>query len=253
MRRFSGPSGAGYAYPQLFPAKQGALFAQATAELMVQSGMTVANVIGVAPSKESVLPLAMQAAVDAIVYFTFGVADQGYAGLHGNVAYVNNKPVIGLRSNLWGAAASGDKVGVAGLVRQLKLLPKDPKDPSSYSIIVNELGNSFGEIVNASRLLTEDGGFDVVLPEELVRRVVANTNAKQQCPMPEGEWGAAAGKLPKCWLPGDGKSCLFQCDNILDPLPIPVKCNLDVCSNLTLAPSKLHFLCADTGKICPGR
>jgi hypothetical protein len=76
--------------------------------------------------------VAAQQEVEAIVYFTFGVADQGYAGLHGNVAYVNNTPVIGLRSNLWGDGTTGDKLGVAGLIRELKQLPKDSNSPQSY-------------------------------------------------------------------------------------------------------------------------
>jgi hypothetical protein len=62
-----------------------------------QSGMTVANIIGVTPSRESVSLLAAEGAVEGIVYFTFGVASQGYAGLHGNVDYVAKTPVVGLR------------------------------------------------------------------------------------------------------------------------------------------------------------
>jgi hypothetical protein len=50
---------------------------------MKQTGMSLANVIGVAPSEESVYHIAAQPEVESIVYFTFGVADQGYAGLHG--------------------------------------------------------------------------------------------------------------------------------------------------------------------------
>ena len=61
-------------------------------------------------------------------------------------------------------------------------------------------------------------GFDVVLPEELIRRMVANTGGKQQCPMPSGRWADEAGNLPKCWLPGDG-SCIFECTRILE-LPL---------------------------------
>ena len=38
--------------------------------------------------------------VDAAVYFTFGAARFGYAGLHGNVAYINRKPVVGPRLSL---------------------------------------------------------------------------------------------------------------------------------------------------------
>ena len=249
----TGPSGLGYTYPQLFTPAQNDLFARATGELMARSGMTLANVIGVVPSEQSVAPLAAAAEVAGVVYFTFGVADQGYAGLHGNVAYVGDggKPVVGLRYNLWGDAPSGDKVGVAGLVRQLKQLPKDPSDPRSYSIVVNELGNNFSEIVDAAAMLVADGGFDVVLPEVLVQRLEAHTARRQLCPMPDGKWADAAGDLPKCWLPSDGSSCVLTCNRLLDPLPLHVACDLNVCSNLTLTDSKLHFICAETGEVCP--
>ena len=121
--------------------------------------MSVVNVIGVTPSEQSVAVIAAQPEVDGIIYFTFGVADQGYAGLHGNVAYTNGKPVVGLRSCLWGDGKSGDKVGVEGLIRDLHALPKDPSNPQSYSIIVNEMGNGWDSIRNASQILMEDGGF----------------------------------------------------------------------------------------------
>jgi hypothetical protein len=72
---------------------------------------------------------------------------QGYAGLHGNIAYVGGTgagagastktqmqtPVIALRKNLWAGGkdpdgrAGGDKLDVEGLVRELTLLPKDPR------------------------------------------------------------------------------------------------------------------------------
>ena len=247
----AGPSGLGYAYPQLFPAKQRDLFAQTTGEVMRRSGMTLANVIGVVPSEQSVAELAANPDIKSLVYFTFGVADQGYAGLHGNVAYVSGTPVVGLRSNLWGDATTGDKVGVAGLVKRLKELPKDPSDPQSYTVVVNELGNNFSEVVDAAALLAADGTFDVVLPEVLMERLEANTKRRQQCPLPTGEWARAAGLLPKCWLPGDGSSCVFTCTNLLDPLPISVSCDLGTCSNLTLAKTRLHFICADTGQVCP--
>ena len=246
----TGPSGAGYAYPQLFDPRRRQLFAKATAQLMRESNMTLANVIGVVPSYESVEALALESQVAAIVYFTFGVADQGYSGLHGNVAYVHGTPVVGLRKNLWGDGKTGDKLTPSALVRELQLLPKDPTDPQSYTLVVNELGNNYSEIVQTAQLLAADKGFDLVLPEELVRRLVTATGAKQQCPMPTGSWAEEVGVLPKCWLPGDG-TCVLSCDH-LHLLPIPVRCDLSVCSNLSMPASKRHFVCADTGKICPG-
>ena len=45
----TGPSGAGYAYPQLHSPTHRQLFAQATGQLMSAAGMRVANVIGTIP------------------------------------------------------------------------------------------------------------------------------------------------------------------------------------------------------------
>jgi hypothetical protein len=110
-------------------------------------------------------------------------------------------------------------------------------------------------------MLDADGGFDVVLPEELTRRLVANTKSKPQCPLPSGKWADQIGDLPKCWFIGDGKSCVFHCNHgssgvggqYDDDGMAPLACNLSVCNNLTLAPSKAHFICAETGTPCPAQ
>ena len=81
-------------------------------------------------------------------------------------------------------ALSGDKVGVAGLVRELQTLPKDPTDPNSYSVIISELGNNYTDIARAVHLLEAEGGFDFVLPEQLMERLVHTTGSKQGCPLP---------------------------------------------------------------------
>merc|ERR1712072_1491058 len=108
---------------------------------MELSGMRLLNVLGVIPSAESLMDFAMQPEIDGIVYFTFSIERGGYSALHGNVAYLNDKPVVSARMNLWGDAVSGDRVGVDGLVRQLQTLPKDPSDPNSYSMIVVNMGS----------------------------------------------------------------------------------------------------------------
>ena len=249
----AGPSGAGYAYPSQFlrPA-QAAAFGRVTAELMRRSGQRLVNVIGVSPTVESLEALVEQAQVDAVVYFTFGAARMGYAGLHGNVAYLKGKPVVGARLSLWGDAASGDKVGVDGLAAELKTLPKDPADPNSYSVIVSELGNGYAELVRAARLLEDAGGFEVVLPEVLMERLTRLTGRRSQCPLPSGSWSSECGDLPKCSIAGNG-SCVLQCDNVkLGPLPVPfpLRCDLHVCSNLSLSAAHTAFLCAD-GSRCP--
>merc|ERR1719231_2032395 len=98
----TGPSGMGYTYPQLFSEIQGRAFGAATSELMLRSGMSLLNVIGVVPSAESLAHLVAQDPVKSVVYFTFSSASMGYSALHGNVDYQNGKPIVGARINLWG-------------------------------------------------------------------------------------------------------------------------------------------------------
>ena len=110
------PSGTGYAFPALFPPAQAAAFARITGALMERANQRLLNVLGVTPSAESLAPLAREAPVEAISYLTFGAERFGYAALHGNVAYLEGKPVVGVRLSLWGDETSGAKVGVVGLV-----------------------------------------------------------------------------------------------------------------------------------------
>ena len=242
---------AGYAYPQLFTSAQADRFAEATGALMERANMTVLNPIGVTPSSDSLMRLTALDQVESVIYFTFGKEENGYSGLHGNVDYLNSKPVVGARANLWGEATSGDRVSVEGLVAELKTLPKDVHDPNSYSIVVVNMGShNYSDVVRATRLLEAAGGFDVVLPEVLIDRLVAHTHQKVTCPLPTGNWVHQCGNLPKCSIAGNG-SCILNCDNVVDgdPNPINATCDLARCHNLTLSPTRLHFLC-DDGSVC---
>jgi len=246
----AGPSGVGYAYPSQFRPAHAAAFGRVTAELMQRAGHRLVSVIGVTPSAESMQPLMEQEQIDGAIYFTFGAERMGYAGLHGNVAYVAGKPVVGARLSLWGDADEGDKVGVDGMVRALKTLPKDPTDPNSYSIVVSELGNGYAELLRAARALEEAGGFEVVLPETLFERLTRLTHRREQCPLPTGPWSTLVGDLPKCSIAGNG-SCVLQCEELGHlPLLRPIRCDLSACHNLTFSASAHKFICLDSGSPC---
>merc|ERR1711977_89631 len=247
----AGPSGAGYAYPELFPNPQAELFAKATSDLVMKSNMSVLNPIGVIPSVESLVRLVRQDPVKSVVYFSFGKAENGYSGLHGNVDYIYQKPIVGARMNLWDEGDSGDKLGVEALVRELGTLPKQRTDPNSYSVVVVNMGShNYSDVVRAVRLLEQAGGFDVVLPEVLIHRLVTHTYGNVTCPLPRGPWGLQAGDLPKCSIAGNG-SCVMNCNNVVDgnPNPINASCNLQTCHNLTLTQDRRHFICRD-GSTC---
>jgi len=247
------PSGAGYAYPQLFPEAHKPLFGELSAQLMRQSGMDYVTVIGVTPSKESLDALTAQEDVKGVIYFCFGPAAMGYSCMHGNVDYINGKPVVGARLNMWGDGTSGDEVGPEALVEELKAMPKDAADPRSYSIVAVTPSHSYADIAKAAQLLQEAGGFELLLPEKLIETLRANTNGRRQCPLPTGPWSDQCGDLPKCWLPRDGESCILTCDTIKSGLlPHKAACDLNACSQgLSLKNSMLgsSFLCAD-GSTC---
>merc|ERR1719282_1015395 len=239
----------GYAYPQLFSEAHGKAFAEVTGVLMNRSDMSLLNVIGVIPSAESLAHLVAQEQVRSIVYFTFSLASMGYSALHGNVDYQNNKPIVGARMNLWRDGTKGDEVGVEGLVSELKAMPKNLSDPRSYSIVVVTPTHNYSDVARVGRLLADSGGFDVVLPEVLVDRLVMQTKAKRQCPMPTGPWSGVVGDLPKCSLPRDG-TCLMKCENIHEgswPFPKCSACDLNKChTNLSFKGTSFH--CADGSK-----
>ena len=86
----------------------------------------------------------------------------------------------------------------------------------------------------------------------LVERLTRLTGRRSQCPLPSGSWSSECGDLPKCSIAGNG-SCVLQCENVkLGPLPVPfpLRCDLSVCSNLSLSAAHTAFLCAD-GSRCP--
>ena len=133
---------------------------------------------------------------------------------------------------------------------QLALLPKNVSNPDSYTVVVNELGNGIETILETIALLKKAGGFEIVLPEVLLQKLTTNTKSQKQCPLASGPWSEQAGDLPKCWLPDDNMSCVMTCDTI-NVFEVPVRCDLNVCSNIRLSKSNTEFECVETGKVCP--
>jgi hypothetical protein len=204
-------------------------------------GMRTLNVIGSVPSAESVAPLLHHDQLDAIFWYSYG---DGYSGLRGNVAYVGGKPVIGGRVSLWGDGATGDMIGVDALPAALAPLPRDPTSPHGYSLIpVNAWSHNYSDVVRAVRLLEGAGGFEVVSPAELVKRLLANTGGQETCPLPEGAWREGC---IDCTIAGHG-SCVMSCSSCGGTA---VSCDLSVChEGLTRNGSRL--MCSD-GRVCPG-
>eukprot|EP00929_Paragymnodinium_shiwhaense_P080079 TRINITY_DN41747_c0_g1_i1.p1 TRINITY_DN41747_c0_g1~~TRINITY_DN41747_c0_g1_i1.p1 ORF type:complete len:583 (+),score=77.00 TRINITY_DN41747_c0_g1_i1:137-1885(+) len=167
----AGPSGVGYMYPTEWPDSLSD-FAALTSRAMGKGHMRLLNVIGKnddVPDRSTLAPLLEPENIDGMIYYPFG---GGYSGLRGAVWFVNGKPVVSGRYSLWGEAASGLMLGVDALVKALATLPKDPASVSGYSIIpVHAWSHTYADVARVAAGLKEAGGFEVVLPSELLRRV----------------------------------------------------------------------------------
>merc|ERR1711920_208205 len=104
-----------------------------------------------------------------MIYYPWG---DGYSHLQGMVWFCGDKPIVSGRVSLWGEGDTGLTVGVNGLIKILKTLPKDTSKTDGYSLIpVHAWSHSYSDVMTVVKALKEAGGFDVVLPSELLRRL----------------------------------------------------------------------------------
>jgi len=169
----AGPSGIGYMYPRHWPSKGLPDFTALTHEGMKAAGMQIVNVLAQNSDDPSLDVLAKWVTDDSpgMVYYPWG---GGYSQLQGKVWFVGDKPVVSGRVSLWGQGETGPMVGVEGLIERLKSLPKDPSQTNGYSLIpVHAWSHNYSDVMAAVKGLWQAGGFDVVLPSELLHRLRA--------------------------------------------------------------------------------
>mmetsp|Transcript_19783 Transcript_19783/g.41301 ORF Transcript_19783/g.41301 Transcript_19783/m.41301 type:complete len:536 (+) Transcript_19783:40-1647(+) len=164
----AGPSGAGYSFPNDFTDTAFDAFSKETAFQMSAAGQRIVNVLADEGKIEEMGPLLEQDGIDAVFLYEYN----GYSELEGKLDFVNGKPVIGGRFNLW----TPGFYDVDSLVQALKDLPNltDSSTSDGYSVIpVHAWSHNVTDVVRAAAMLEEDGRFDVVLPSELVQRLNA--------------------------------------------------------------------------------
>jgi len=192
----AGPSGIGYMFPTTWDPQSLGDFANLTFRGMKASGMRLINVLGKdddAPSlrqlntdqarvtfpKSILAPLLANDDVDGMFYYPFG---GGYAALHGGVWQIGSKTVLSPRFALWDSSTHGDTMlGVQGLIDKLKTMPKTPETVQGYSLIdVHAWSHTYDDVVAVATALKAAGGFDIVLPSELLKRVRAHSLSEQR-------------------------------------------------------------------------
>ena len=132
---------------------------------------------------------------------------------------MQGKPIVSGRYSLWGespATGPDDMLGVDGLVERLKKLPKSRVMKEGYSLIpVHAWSHSYDDVVVVAEKLAAAGGFEVVLPSELlgmVRRNVGNgDNVGEHCscdqPGQTGAYSCTDGSINECEAE---KTCIIE-------------------------------------------
>lgn len=158
----AGPSGLGYIYPDKFPALDSA--AVLLNRFMAKSDLNIVNIIGNNSSDTYLGPYLKQEHIDAVFYYPYS----NYSGLAGKIKWINDKPVIGGRYNLW----SGFNTPTT-LASKLNALPKSTSSVNGYSLIpVHVWSNGVDDILVCADLL--DSNVVIVTPEVFVQRIQEN-------------------------------------------------------------------------------
>jgi len=160
----AGPSGAGYAYPDLMGPTELADFAASTTEAARRSGLRLLNVMGDRYDTASAAAMA-GTGTDGIFWYNYSP----YDGLHGNITFVGDVPVIGARAMLWVGRDTPET-----LAAKLRAASTDPSSPDAYSlVVVHAWSSNVTQVAQTIELLKGDA-VDAVCPDELVARVTAN-------------------------------------------------------------------------------
>ena len=161
-------SGIGYMYPNLYPALDTS--ASLLNEYMGKADLNILNVIGTNYNSNDMLPFLQQENIDAIFYYDMMTS---YALLDGAMYWVNNKPVIGARYNLWELPDHSHPYGfetVESLAEKLNDASTNAYSVDGYSLIdVHAWSHTVADINELAALLDDD--VIIVTPDEFVKRI----------------------------------------------------------------------------------
>lgn len=163
----AGPSGLGYMYPEFYP-NLGS-YASLTAAFMKKADLTIVNVIGGSSPPNiplsSLVPYANQSQISAVFYYPYS----NYAGCGGQIAWLNGKPVITARYNLWSAQYESPQ----SLAAKLNNASTDITSPDGYTLVaVHVWTQSVGDVYKCVSLLSNH--VRVVPPDEFVALIKEN-------------------------------------------------------------------------------
>ncbi|MBI9071108.1 MAG: hypothetical protein JEY94_05900 [Melioribacteraceae bacterium] len=159
----AGPSGMGYIFPDQYSDLEN--FAVKTAEYMKKADMRILNIIGTTVKEDYLKPFLEQEQIDAIFFYYY----YSYVGGEGNIYWVNDKPVITGRYQLWGGEFDGPET----LADKINIMSKDITYSKAYSLIpVHVWTESVDDVLTTINHF--DDNVRVVTPDEFVALIRKN-------------------------------------------------------------------------------
>ena len=168
----AGPSGTGYIYPENF--KNLELYTEQLNTYMQKSDLNIVNIIGNSFDDFYLYYFLEKENINALFYYDFS----NYSNHNGHIKFLNNKPIISARYNLWGGFNN-----TRSLSNKINNLPKDPYSASGYSLIpVHNWSNSVDSILLCAELFSED--IRIVSPDKFVNLIIENLNHRKNNEIP---------------------------------------------------------------------
>ena len=166
------PSGTAYIYPETFEDLE-----SYTSELnsyMDKSDLSIANIIGNSFDDFYLYSFVEKQNIRGLFYYDFS----NYSSHKGEIKFLNNKPIISARYNLWGGFNTTNS-----LSDKINNLPKDPSSVSGYSLIpVHNWSNSVDSILLCSELF--DDNVRIVSPDKFINLIIENLNDQSNGEVP---------------------------------------------------------------------
>ena len=152
---------------------------------MQKSDLNIVNIIGNNFDDYYLYSFLEKPNIDALFYYDFS----NYSNHDGSIKFLNNKPIISARFNLWGGFNSSQT-----LSNKINNLPKNPYLESGYSLIpVHNWSNSVDSILLCSELFNEN--VRVVSPDKFVNLIKQNLNTNKNNEIPFVSYPKPTGSL----------------------------------------------------------
>lgn len=159
----AGPSGIGYMNPDIYP--QLSSYVSLNTEYMKQADMRILNIIGNSMNMQYIKPFLEQDQIDAVFYYYYS----SYIGGLGTINWVNEKPVIAGRYQLW----TGLFDNPASLAIAINNSSTDVSSSRGYSLIpVHIWSDGVDQILETVSHLNPN--IRIVAPDEFVALIKKN-------------------------------------------------------------------------------